>query len=178
MDCGPVTASSCKDSACGGTAPATLLTPARGPPRRVGAAAFHTLAQQHGAEIFSLSLHDIDKRLYELGGGESIEQIASIDTRYNIRYDTGKSGVKQMNQHLYKNQQHRTEDDLPYLKRCAKAAEMTLAGFSAEEIADALKPKVYIDPEKRGVRRAAMSSILMLNYLREPGKIHARARAI
>src|SRR5271168_2043437 len=54
-DCGPVKVLSCKDST--GTAPAALLTPARGPPRRVSAAAFHTLAQQHGTEIFSLSLH-------------------------------------------------------------------------------------------------------------------------
>jgi hypothetical protein len=132
-DCGPIKVSSCKDST-------------QGPPRRVGAAAFHTLAQQHGTEIFSLSLHDIDKRLYELGGGESIEQIASIDTRYSIRYDTGKSGIKQMNQHLYEKQYYRTKDELPYTKRCAKAAEMIIAGFSAEEIADALKPKVYTDP--------------------------------
>ena len=93
-----------------------------------------------------MSLHDIDKRLYELGGGESIKQIASIDTRYSIRYDTGKSGIKQMNQHLFDKQYSRTKDELPYNERCAKAAEMTIAGFSAEEIADALKEKVYIDP--------------------------------
>jgi hypothetical protein len=57
-----------------------------------------------------------------------------------------KSRIKQMNQHLYEKQYYRTKDELPYTKRCAKAVEMTIARFSAEEIADTLKPKVYIDP--------------------------------
>jgi hypothetical protein len=91
-------------------------------------------------------LYNIDKRLYKLGGGESIEQIASIDTRYSIRYNTSKSGIKQINQHLYKKQYYRTKDELPYTKQYTKAAEMIIAGFSAEEIADTFKPKVYIDP--------------------------------
>lgn len=51
-----------------------------------------------------------------------------------------------MNQHLYEKQYYRTKDELPYTKQCAKAAKMIIARFLAEEIADALKPKVYIDP--------------------------------
>jgi hypothetical protein len=50
-----------------------------------------------------------------------------------------------MNQYLYKKQYY-TKDELPYTKRCAKAVEMIIARFLAEEIVDTLKPKVYIDP--------------------------------
>ena len=48
-------------------APASKNTP-HSLPRRLGAAAFHTLAKTHpNAEIFSLSLHKIDCWLYDLG---------------------------------------------------------------------------------------------------------------
>ena len=35
----------------------------RGRPRKVGAATFHTISEQKGTEIFSLSLYEVDSRL-------------------------------------------------------------------------------------------------------------------
>ncbi|KAI0996259.1 hypothetical protein K3495_g11919 [Podosphaera aphanis] len=98
------------------------LTPKRGPPRRSSATAFQTLVEQNGAETFTLSLYDIEKRLSDLGG-ESIAQISSRDTRYRIRYN-----------------ENNTES--------SRATEMTIAGFSAADIAIALKPKIYSDLKK------------------------------
>ena len=104
---------------------------------------FDTLARQHGVEVFSLSLYEIDKRLCDLGERDNIKEIIVLDTRYKIRYNTGKSGLKQMNDHLY--QTHR-DDLLPSDERRTKAAEIVIAGFSAHDIEKALQPKVYIDP--------------------------------
>lgn len=46
---------------------ATTALPRPSIPRRVGAAAFLTLAEKHDVDVFSLSLYEIDKRLAELG---------------------------------------------------------------------------------------------------------------
>ena len=45
----------------------TTINPCPSIPRRVGAAAFHTLAKKRDVDVFSLSLYKIDKRLAELG---------------------------------------------------------------------------------------------------------------
>ncbi|KAI0995212.1 hypothetical protein K3495_g12971, partial [Podosphaera aphanis] len=107
------------------TLPSKMATPTpdRGPPRRTSAAVFQKLAEQNGAEIFTLSLYDIEKRLSDLGEGESIAQISSRDIRYRIRYNENNTGS-------------------------SRATKMTIAGFSAEDIAIALKPKIYADPKK------------------------------
>jgi len=46
---------------------ATTTLPRPPVPRRVGAAAFYTLAEKDNVDVFSLSLYEIDKRLAELG---------------------------------------------------------------------------------------------------------------
>jgi hypothetical protein len=61
-------------------------------PRRLGAAAFHTLAKTHpNAEIFSISLHEIDRRLYDLGTASPNETC----TQKN-RYSDGLYGIAKM----------------------------------------------------------------------------------
>jgi hypothetical protein len=65
-------------------------------PRRLGAAAFHTLAKTHlNAKIFSIFLHKINRRLYDLGTAPPNETC----TQKN-RYSDGLCGIAKMDQQL------------------------------------------------------------------------------
>ncbi|KJK73703.1 hypothetical protein H634G_11003 [Metarhizium anisopliae BRIP 53293] len=128
----------------------TAIIPRPSMPRRVGAAAFHTLAQKRNADVFSLSLYEIDKRLAELG---VITEASMFVEPKAARYDAALTDMQKMNQQLQahdritppdagdqQTQEVRTSQRL--------AAEMYLSGASLADIHKALEPKALIDPAK------------------------------
>jgi hypothetical protein len=123
----------------------TLLRPSL--PRRIGAAAFYSLAEKHDVDIFSLSLYDIDRRLAELG--EITEVSTFVETR-TPRFDSALTNTQKMERELQFQYNHtpsqpqdqQTQD--PNSRRMA--AEMYLSGASLEDIRKALEPKTFLDP--------------------------------
>jgi RNase H-like domain found in reverse transcriptase/Reverse transcriptase (RNA-dependent DNA polymerase)/Retroviral aspartyl protease len=85
-------------------------------PRRVGAAAFDTLSRQHGVQIFSTTVHEINKLL----GGPSDPS--------------------------YENKESTLLDTDSHADRCTTASNLYLNGASIEDIRKALQPKIIIDP--------------------------------
>ena len=110
--------------------------------RRVSAISFDTLSRQHGVEIFSCSLYEINKRIEELTG-ESVE-IPHTSQRH--RYDTGKTGHSQMESHLHDEDGDEHNEDPNTRSAYALAASMYLAGASLEDVAIAMRQKLYTDP--------------------------------
>jgi len=76
---------------------ATTTLPRPSIPRRVGAAAFHTLTEKHGVEIFSLSLYEIDKRLAELG---VITDVSTFVESPPPRFDSALTDMQKMDRQL------------------------------------------------------------------------------
>jgi hypothetical protein len=122
-------------------------------PRRLGAANFHTLLKTHpNAEIFFISLYEIDRRLRDLGAEPQDNHTTPPQTN---RHSDGLHGIAKMNQQL---------SDLTNLStnlspnsslnfrtnsttaRQAQAASLYLAGASLKDIAKALEDKQPIDP--------------------------------
>ena len=56
-------------------------------PRRIGAAVFHWVAEQHRVEIFSLSLYEIEQRLKEVTGQLEPKSYSVSLTQYNNGLD-------------------------------------------------------------------------------------------
>jgi hypothetical protein len=102
-------------------------------PRRIGAAAFHFLAEKRDVDIFSLSLYDIDRRLAELGVITEVSTFAEVRTP---RFDSALTNMQKMEREL------RFQDNHPPLQRQNRqdlrtremAAEMYLSGASLEDI--------------------------------------------
>jgi hypothetical protein len=103
----------------------------------VGAAAFYTIAKQPEAEIFSLSLYEIDQRLTEL----RTPQDESTARPNKARFDTALSDTQKMDRELSLQDGDTTPNQHRQL-----AANMYLAGASLEDIRTALQPKQHIDP--------------------------------
>ncbi|OAQ57620.2 retrovirus polyprotein [Pochonia chlamydosporia 170] len=126
----------------------TAITPRPSMPRRVGAAAFHTLAQKRNVDVFSLSLYEIDKRLAELG---VITEASTFVEPKAARYDAALTDMQKMNQQLQAHDRI-TPSDAGYQQtqevRTSQrlAAEMYLSGASLADIHKALEPKALIDP--------------------------------
>ncbi|KID81404.1 retrotransposon nucleocapsid protein [Metarhizium guizhouense ARSEF 977] len=126
----------------------TAVTPRPSMPRRVGAAAFHTLAQKRNVDVFSLSLYEIDKRLAELG---VITEASTFVAPKAARYDAAFTDMQKMNQQLQAHDRITPSDagaEQTQEVRASKrlAAEMYLSGASLEDIHKALEPKALIDP--------------------------------
>jgi hypothetical protein len=117
-------------------------------PKRLGAAAFHTLAKTHlNAEIFSISLHKIDRRLYNLGTTPPNKTY----TQKN-RYSDSLCGIAKMDQQLSSLKSTGPFTSNPFFPtnstslRQTQAAFLYLAGASLEDIAKALEDKQPINP--------------------------------
>ncbi len=114
-------------------------------PRKVGAAAFYTLAKRHSVEIFSLYIHEIDGAL-KLQGAEPPQQPLDRKIRYSTTTPKNLSNAQKMFRELHapettlhgqnegQNEDHRI------------AASMLIAGFSLEDIQIALQTKERPDP--------------------------------
>ncbi|KID93909.1 retrotransposon nucleocapsid protein, partial [Metarhizium majus ARSEF 297] len=126
----------------------TTSNPRPSVPRRIGAPAFHTLAQKTDVEVFSLSLYEIDKRLAELG---VITEVSTFVEHKAHRFDAALTDVQKMNRELQQHDKatpHNSRDqEAPGLQASRKlAADMYLSGASLEDIRKALEPKTLIDP--------------------------------
>ena len=122
---------------------------ASGPlPRRLGAAAFHTVAKQPGVDVFSASLHEINSRLET----EFQVDLASLDSspstiprpEVHQRRTRFEHGVNQMELDL----NALSEEDSPSKQR-KLAADVYCAGASLEDIQIALQNKPKIDPRTK-----------------------------
>ena len=96
-------------------------------PRRVGAAAFHTLAKQHGVEIFSVSIHEINTPL----------ELYGIDLDV-LDIEEGRKPTPPSNPEF----QGQSDQEL----RHQHAADMYLNGASLDDIRIAMEDKSYIQP--------------------------------
>ncbi|KID93943.1 retrotransposon nucleocapsid protein, partial [Metarhizium majus ARSEF 297] len=126
----------------------TAITPRPSMPRRVGAAAFHTLAQKRNVDVFSLSLYEIDKRLAELG---VITEASTFVEPKAARYDAALTDMQKMNQQLQAHDRITPSDAGDQQTQEVRAsqrlaAEMYLSGASLEDIHKALEPKALTDP--------------------------------
>jgi hypothetical protein len=116
-------------------------------PRRVGAAAFHLLAEKRDVAIFSMSLYEIDTRLAELG---VITEVSTFAEARTPRFDSALTNIQKMEREIQfqdnhsppQRQNRRTRD----LQTRQMAANMYLSGASLEDIRRALEPKTLIDP--------------------------------
>src|SRR6185312_11942985 len=108
----------------------TITNPRPSVPRRIGAPAFHTLAQKNDVEVFSLSLYEIDKRLAELGVITTPSTFVEAKAQ---RFDDALTDVQKMDREL---QQHdkvigynSRDQQTPGLQDSRKlAADMYLSG--------------------------------------------------
>ncbi|OWT42257.1 reverse transcriptase (RNA-dependent DNA polymerase) domain-containing protein [Pochonia chlamydosporia 170] len=117
-------------------------------PRRIGAPAFHTLANKHDVDVFSLSLYEIDKRLAELG---VITNVSTFAEPKADRFDAALTDVQKMNRELQSHDKiippNPRDQQTQELQASRKlAADMYLSGASLEDIHKALEPKTFINP--------------------------------
>jgi hypothetical protein len=115
-------------------------------PRRVGAAAFHTIANMHGVEIFSLSMHEVMEELKSRGVDPpalSKPQQQKKPPRYSqLRSDAQRKMFYELHsENTGLEQQHDQEQ-----AERQQAAALHLAGFSLEDIQIALQTKKRPDP--------------------------------
>jgi hypothetical protein len=112
-------------------------------PRKINAAAFHTISEQHGVEIFSASVHEIDQLLEQRG--EAPAPLVPCRKRVSkpVLSDTQK-----MFYELYHHDDEIQNYNQEQQERCKKAAELHIAGFSLEDIELALQTKERPDPAK------------------------------
>jgi hypothetical protein len=106
--------------------------------QRVNAIAFDILSKQHGIQIFSASIREIDALLVAFGKEILVYEYDLIINKKNILAP----GAIIPNKPLDNNK----ED---HKKRCQTAANLLLAGASTENIRKTLVPKVYIDPKTK-----------------------------
>jgi len=126
----------------------TTTLPRPSIPRRVGAVAFHMLAEKRDVDVFSLSLYEIDKRLAELG---VITEASTFVETKAPRFSSALTDIQKMDRELQlqdgistptpRNQQSRESQASRKM-----AADMYLSGASLEDIRKALEPKTTIDP--------------------------------
>jgi hypothetical protein len=120
--------------------------------KRLGAAAFHTLAKTHlNAKIFSIFLHKINRRLYNLGTVPPNEPC----TQKN-RYSDGLYIIAKIDQQLFSLESTSlftsvTTSNLFFPTnftslRQTQAASLYLTGASLKDIAKALEDKQPINP--------------------------------
>lgn len=125
----------------------TNVNPRPSIPRRIGAAAFHTLAKKDDVEVFSLSLYEIDKRLANFG---VVTERSTFAEPKAPRYDAAHTDMQKMNRELQlydTSPAPGTGDRQPQDQASRRlAADMYLAGASLEDIRKALEPKAIIDP--------------------------------
>ena len=122
-------------------------------PRRIGAAAFNMLASKHGVEVFSLSLHEVNKRLEALGsltGYESdrdtTKETKEMKETKPARFSDIRNGLDKM---LYDQlNTYELDAELPDETR-RTAAELYCSGASLEDIQKAFEPKTLIDPRTK-----------------------------
>jgi hypothetical protein len=102
--------------------------------RRVNATAFDILSKQHGVQIFSASIREIDVLLAAFGKEVLVYECGLTINKEN----TLAPGAITPNKPPDNNE----EDHKEY---CQTAASLLLAGASIEDIRKALAPKVYVD---------------------------------
>jgi hypothetical protein len=89
---------------------ATTILPRPSIPRRVGAAAFHLLAEKHDVDVFSLSLYEIDKRLAELG---VITEVSTFVEPKAPRFDSALTDTQKMDRELQLRPHNQSTPSLP-----------------------------------------------------------------
>jgi Reverse transcriptase (RNA-dependent DNA polymerase) len=106
--------------------------------RRVNTIAFDILSKQHGVQIFSASIGEIDALLAAFG-----KEVLVCECGLTINKEsTLAPGAITPNKPLDNNKKDHKE-------RCQTAASLLLAGISTEDIRKALAPKVYVDPKTK-----------------------------
>lgn len=110
-------------------------------PRRVGAAAFHMMAKQHGVRIFALSIHEINAELKKRGE----EQEPPPKPRPKPPKPK-LSLAQKMFYELYHEDEQLQNHNQDEQDRHQEAAALHLAGFSLEDIQLALQSKAEPDP--------------------------------
>jgi RNase H-like domain found in reverse transcriptase/Reverse transcriptase (RNA-dependent DNA polymerase)/Integrase zinc binding domain/Chromo (CHRromatin Organisation MOdifier) domain/Integrase core domain len=120
-------------------------------PRRVGAIAFHMLAEKRDVDVFSLSLYEIDNRLAALGVITEVSTFAEPKAPQRVRFDSALTDIQKMNRELQLQDGvtplHPTDQQAKKLRASRQtAADMYLSGASLEDIRKALEPKTLIDP--------------------------------
>lgn len=114
-----------------GHIPPLRTVPPRLPMRRVNASAFDLLSKQHGVEIFSASLIEIDELLASFG-----KELTICECGLTIEEERTPNKPPELDKYDHEN-------------RCKTAASLLLAGASTEDIRKALAPKVYLDPKTK-----------------------------
>ncbi|KJZ69153.1 hypothetical protein HIM_11454 [Hirsutella minnesotensis 3608] len=117
-------------------------------PRRIGATAFHFLAEKRDVTVFSLSLYEIDRRLAKLG---VITEVSTFAEARTPRFDSALTNTQKMEHELrsqdkISSMQSRDQNSHDLGTRQRMAADMYLSGASLEDIRKALEPKVMVDP--------------------------------
>ena len=113
----------------------------RGIPRRVGAAAFHVLAEQYGAEIFALSLYEIDEELKRKGEETPPQPPPKTPQKPD------RSPAQKMFYELHYENNDLQNHDRQQHERHEQAASLYLAGASLEDIQIALQSKPEPDSQ-------------------------------
>lgn len=123
-----------------GHLPPLRPAPQRLPLRRVNAAAFHILSKQHGIQIFSASIREIDALLAAFSKEVSVYEYGLTINEESTPTPSPRAIV--LNEPL-------DSDEEDHKERCKTAASLLLARASTEDIRKALAPKVYIDPKTK-----------------------------
>lgn len=125
-----------------GPVPSLPPSPQRGSPRRVNAAAFDVLSRQHGVQIFSASVGEIDALLTSFGKEVSICEcgLAIEGDREDPTTTSNKASADS-----------NTKTDLDWKERLDRAAKFVcsvdLSQVTTEDIRKALAPTTHEDPK-------------------------------
>jgi Reverse transcriptase (RNA-dependent DNA polymerase) len=112
--------------------------PQRLPFRRVNTTAFDILSKQHGVQIFSASIGEIDALLVAFGKEVSVCECGLTINKESTLAPGAITPNKPPD-----------NDEENHKEHCQTAASLLLAGASTEDIRKALAPKVYINPKTK-----------------------------